>query len=1020
MAGRTESDRIREQMANPIQGSPPATFDGRSIDSIANREDPEFAAANRAELEQIEAAEAEGPPGPVPPKYRELRTEAEAQKLKDLMVSEYDIMPIADRNRRMDTLRKWRDANPASAATDPFSPVNTTPVPTGLEAIDKAGETVTDIVGPHDRTITREIPALESMEFDDPTRIRADWAAEGVDYRHGLPFYQRAKIAFSPSQSDMRGERIKEVLGSNFAKIPFDLPLFRYDPALEEFHVMSPDPEEEGKFRWTALDEAGITIADVGDMMNLGEIGSVTGSITGTFVNPNKGGAITRNAKRAMTFWRKGPNSVPAAGGFTGGVLGRFAGDAVQYALWYQKTGRLPTADDLKREGWNGVQIEMFATIMGEAGAKILRASSTGIQDAFALSQGKRGVFGEQQRIDVENANLQQTQDDLARVANVLGREDLPVTQGQATHSIDIIEAENFGFANASKKVQRELQKAIARGQRTVQDYIQAVFHGGDPVASRAQILSIGDAITDPARTFTAQTADGVIHIKNKANPDLGVKWEADPGSDYWVNRGTRLRTVDEFGNAEKPDLTGWGMGAELYKTSAKEASTYGKGIASDAKVSEDAINGIWKQIDGDEVIGDLKWADDVIRTQDGNGRWWVETADGSPVVRMAEPPRFTEKLLDDYTTGPARRNAEGKFERNKEFTRFLRSPMRQEKGQVVTEIAQNPWSRQRLHEQILDDYEHFVGGGGQKFNHAEFELWKQEVGPHLGDYFNPEDLISILRPGGLRHVVEANRATTDALTMTMSRQLEMPLDSIKWKDPTVQTIWQQLKKQEHDARIKSMRLLDQFDMGDVVRGRFKEDLKHTLLQKTKAGNATGFNDWYLAKDTKGLIEDILGPVYRRDLDVVSNVLQRRSDRNMVKGVGTDINPTGLALTRVIFGPLSRAQRFFSAARRGQVRGGAAKAADIVTNPDQLSALVRLRAFPVGSRIVARTIQDLGGWELFGEDILGFIPTGASDFRADDPAHRAAVEKYVLFALSQDEGLAAERERVNLVEQFSQ
>ena len=94
------------------------------------------------------------------------------------------------------------------------------------------------------------------------------------------------------------------------------------------------------------------------------------------------------------------------------------------------------------------------------------------------------------------------------------------------------------------------------------------------------------------------------------------------------------------------------------------------------------------------------------------------------------------------------------------------------------------------------------------------------------------------------------------------------------------------------------------------------------------------------ASDTPGL-------EYLGDLNRIGRVLRQRSEANMVRGTATEANPTSLALFRVVFGPLSRVQRFLSGARRGTVRWDAAKASDIITDPAMLRELVEIQALPL-------------------------------------------------------------------------
>ena len=996
----TESEKITERLRTGEQSSRfPITLDGRPLaEALAAKTYTDSIAAEVKAQRLADSAAGRG-----------IGSELEAQRLASIMKERgRDSMSEAAWDHRMGLLRRWRADNPRQEIFEEpaaASLISTDPVETGVRAIDKAGQTVPfGYGGPLGIRQTKKIPELESLPFDSEVRIRADNAQKyGVDYRHGLPLWQRAKIAFSPPDPESRSRRIQEVMSDTFAQIPDELPPFRYDSALQEYWFLRPDEESPGKYRWTAMDGTGIEPGDIGDMMNLGEIGGVAGGIGGTLIDPTKGvGRAVIGGKRFLTFYRTSRGGQAAFGGFSLGSLGRVAGDAMAYAIEYSRSGEIPDWKTLVGQGWNDVQIEAFATMMGEAGAYILRTGPIWAQEAAAWKKGKRGVYGDQRAIDIENVNLRETQEDLHRVANVLGRYDLPTTPGEATHSINIKESESFGFANAPKAVQRELTRAHARGLRTTSDYINVVFDGNKtPFKNKgAFIESINDTITD-AQSFIAQTTDGVVHVGNKAKPDLDIQWVVDAGSDYWRTplKDVSLRSLGE----ESIDLSGFGLRAGLFRVTAREAATYGKGIASGSRLSLDEADNVWKKIDEDEAVGKLEWSDSIEPYTDSNGKTWLQTSDGSPVVKTAEPPRFTERLLDDYTTGPARQGASGKLERNKEFTRFLRRPFTEERGQVAKEVQENPWSLQRLKEQILDDYEHAVRDADGNFSIFNFEVWKEEVGPNIQKFFSPDEMRHILRPRGLGEVVAAGRATTDSLTQSLSKQLDIPLNSVKWKDPSVTTIYNQLKGQGHRQRVHSMRLLDRFGMGDSVRSIFKEDLRADLLTKTKASNITGYNTWF--KNNIEVIEDVIGGTYTRDLRVIGNILKRRSDRNMIRGTGADINPSVLALTRVVFGPLSRAQRFFSAARRAQVRTGAAKAADIIVHPDQLRELVRLEKFDVSSRLVARVVQDLGGWNLFGDDILGFIPTGGDEFDSDNPEHRDAVADYVMFRLDQDEDL---------------
>ena len=254
---------------------------------------------------------------------------------------------------------------------------------------------------------------------------------------------------------------------------------------------------------------------------------------------------------------------------------------------------------------------------------------------------------------------------------------------------------------------------------------------------------------------------------------------------------------------------------------------------------------------------------------------------------------------------------------------------------------------------------------------------------------FSEEEMLAMHAPGGFRKVMDAANAGMETRLNGLARTLGVDKSDAMFKDPSVRGLYAQMKSREPGARRRTMAILDSMDMGDGMRALMKEDLKFDLMTKTKSNNSTGFNTWF--KDNNQVIRDILGEQdatpYIGHLRTVQNIMKRRSDRAMVIGTGVDANPTALGFTRVLFGPLSRAQRFFSAGRKGQVRWGAAKAADLITDPDKLKDLVRLQQHPVSSRVVSRFIQDNGLLNLFGYE--------GSDFDAEKPEDRAELARRV-------------------------
>ena len=906
-------------------------------------------------------------------KLQRLQSEEDAQRLARLMKERgKDAFTPEKWQRQMDMLKAWRAENPAPSkssvpAVDPR--IATDPVPTGYEEIDKEGQTVTKGAG-LGMVIEKKVPKLKDVPFDDPVRIRADYAAQGVDFNKGLPFIQRLKAATSSNIPEARAHRL-QYLQAGFKDVPDDLPKFRYVPELGEFHFLRPDEKNPGKYRWTSMDGSGLELGDLGDLFNLGEIGSMIGTVVGA----GKG--------KVFTFGKLSPGKQAAIGGFGGANLGRLGGEAASIVLQYMTDGYVPTLKQLEDVGIAGLKLEAFASMTGELGAKILRSAHGRIDNAMAKSRGYQPVDLPAEDIAKYNANIAQTKADMIRMRDVLGRTDYPVTRGQSTHSISVIEEEAFALKNASKKTQREFNKADAHQKRAVQDYTDAVFGGNQQfLGDRAGVVvAANDAIGSTGKITIAQTEDGLVHVAPKVNPEKGLKIE--PGSQHWQIREAGLD--DKFLNT--------GIGRSMYDAAALEAQSYGKVLVSDVDLTPDAMR-LWKSLDGSENFGKLEWNRDVTEIKDAvTGEVMkIVSNNGEPVVRMVKPSAVTPQLLERYRK--PQQNATGRMEKDKEFSRFLRRPGRRELGQVVDEISSNPFIKQDLREAIFDDYVRNVNVDG-KYSVKAFEQWKDETGRVLEEVFTPEEMVRIrTSPRGLRDVVDANRTLNEGRLNNLSRTMNVPRDSLMFKDPTVKGIWDQFQNIDTKARQRTMRVLDAMGMGDGIRGLMKEDIRLDLHKKIRSHDSAGYDVWL--KDNKEIIKDVLGDTkgYIDHLNTIGNILKRRSDRAMVKGTGADANPTGLALTRVIFGPLSRAQRFFSAGRRGVVRSGAATTADIITDPDKLLMLEKVKHYPVESRVVAKMLQETG--------LIDQVWWSSENFDADNPDHRRQVAKYVMSQLQEE------------------
>lgn len=892
--------------------------------------------------------------------------------------------------RGVATLRAYIKDNPDALAgpngdVDPR--IDTSPMPTGIERVDRAGERIVRTGGGNTSPFVREIPSLDELPPDHPLVLRKNRADQGVDMISGagLDFGDRASIAMTPNIGELRQKKIASVLGGIMNETPDDLPKFRYDPALAEFQILKPS-EEEGKYRWTSLDGTGIELGDFADLLDLGEIGGLTGSLIGT-----------GKATKVFNFHKAGTARQlmqAGTGGFAGGTLGRFGGDGVGIIINYMNTGEVPTLDELIERGWDGAKIEAFASATGELGGLILRGAARRIQ-------GGKFTGGEQisdADLAAGNRNMEQTRRDMQTLRDATGREDFAVTPGQASRSIQLLSDEADALANASSRTRKAFIRQQVQNNRNVKQYINENF-GGDPKYMGDQFGTIkeaNDALGTAGRITVGVNEQGTVKFSPKLDPENGLK--VKPGvkvgdHEVWQIQGVLL----------DPTLRDTGLGAGLYKAAKDEAERHGRTLASDTDLSEDALR-MWKKLEGEEGFEELVWNPTrKVKVVDGDGRTWYTTEDGNPLVMIKPREPYTTQLLKAFRVNS--RDANGKFkggtEPGPEFGRFLRRPGRKELGAVTADINKNPYIKQDLKDAIFSDYQKSVyrrnAKGRQVFDPEMWLKWKNGISNNvMEEVFTPEEMLMIRsRPNGLRQIVEEGRRHTEQSREILASVLKVDTKHELFRDPTSRTLFNQFRGREQPARRRIMRLLDAQDMGDGIRELFKGELRRDLIQMSRATDSGGFTKWLERHEP--MIKDVLdtpqqeaarraaasrgGQVmsYVDQLKFIGRMIDLKGASREIRSTVAEANPSSLGLFRVIFGPLSRFQRFLTGSRKAMVRSNAAGVADLVADPNALNSLFRIKDAPLASRITARTLQDLGIIPWLGLDEESFDADNADD-----------------------------------------
>jgi hypothetical protein len=623
----------------------------------------------------------------------------------------------------------------------------------------------------------------------------------------------------------------------------------------------------------------------------------------------------------------------------------------------------------------------------------------------------------------------------MEQVKDVLGEYLIPMTVGEASGSIPLLVAESTAIKNASTNVKSMYLAKQAEGNQAVRDYVNEVYgdvhYFGDTTEN--VIIAANDALASNGKIAVAQTADGVIHFTPRASRNMNgdIVSDAPPGfgidveikgaqNSAWQVKGSNLKN-------ETTDLTNTGIGGQMYYHAMKEAQMHGGHLVSDSTVSG-AASRVWENLGEESSNTIIKRHKDAVWDKDTKS-WSVQS--GEPVYEVVQKKSYTEALLDAYkpttrATKPRLNTATGevtpgsKVRTAEHFDRHLHNPG-QEVANMRDDIAINPYVKQRYKEMVLDNYRtHTTDPKTGKVDGDKVTEWLDSTRTNLYNVFTKEEMFAINK-GQLPSTVEATRASLDQMDGAINRIIDIDLGNLV-KDGG---LLEQASKKDMVSQMRALepvevrRLFKMLDnvpgvdrgvMGDHIRAMVQDDIRMELLQKVGGQNYLGMDKWMKSN------EDLLHSIYpgragevMMHLRMVRNTIKRNYDVAQVTGTAADQNPTGLALTRVIFGPLSRAQRFFSAARRGQVRGGAAKASELILDPDALRLFARIRSSDIESRVVAKAVQDMGGWDLFPVDINKWIPmapdgSGGEEFDSNNPSHRKAIAGYVghLLALEND------------------
>lgn len=458
---------------------------------------------------------------------------------------------------------------------------------------------------------------LDIPESRDSRMKRA--AESGVDFRTGLGFKERLKIATAVNLPEQRGPAILQALrdsGMPLEDLPVGVNPTRMDPETGEFSFLRTlteedverglaTPEEVGKYRWTTVDETGLGVGDIADLADIPETLAFGLSVVGDLAGRRFGGSVGSLAGETL-----------------GDYVGRRLGNMIEarmngVELTDEQKERLNTeamwASGLTAGVSTGVRTGMSVVTPASEAA---RRSATG---EIAV----RGV-GDTERAA---ATARETADVMQDIEKMSG-ERIRITAGQATGDTQRLVQEATEESILPEKVSVQLQTDRSNNLKILQrsnDSVNARVGEKSPEQARMDVRdwnvaqqnraaadnaerqrmrdSLIDSIEDrkakavaegmdeftPTRTKIPADGDDVIgesYVDNfPANDGVtdaflpGVRWRYEDSADGTVARILTSNVAEKW----------QGTGRALYRGIVDDAFTKGHNTVSDSSVSGSA-----------------------------------------------------------------------------------------------------------------------------------------------------------------------------------------------------------------------------------------------------------------------------------------------------------------------------------------------------------------------------------------------------------------------------------------------
>ena len=486
-------------------------------------------------------------------------------------------MPIVTKEQAI----KLRDA----LVSGQLNPNQTARARAHLEAFKWAGQNIdtTPVPAPKRSRIVR-IGRERFVEEDtsplDPASPEGQLDAErrmGIS-NEGLGFSTRLKLALSLDDEDVRTDIIQKAAEDiglpEEGELPPGVDLIYPSPVTGDMVILLKD-KKTGKYRQHRVDGLGPEFADLADMADPSEVGSIVGGVIGAI-------AGVRTGK-------------PLKGEVAGEAAGRAVGVFLE-TIASRYFGADVTADDVE---------EVLIDNLGEGAMSVLmsrgfeKGLNLGRQIVQSVKGGSRGTTFEGGAADLADA-LEASAKDLEAIR--AGGGDVKLTAGEATGDVVRLQEEAGRINLALTNLRRANDRRIMENTEGLQRFVDRSLGGANRVdiarttdTYKAAIKEHNDMLAEKVeKAGTVQTwKDWTIHndgtrvpvinytIPGKLADDEGLKTVIAPMEDGRIMQMVRGSQLHEQNR---------GLGGGLYRRMFEDAFREGRIPASDSKISISAL----------------------------------------------------------------------------------------------------------------------------------------------------------------------------------------------------------------------------------------------------------------------------------------------------------------------------------------------------------------------------------------------------------------------------------------------